>query len=211
MVGNFGGSLPKVPQLQALLVFGAEGGIRTPTVLLPPAPQAGASASSATSATCEGGIRILLGRLLRRRRRLGRRLLRLRRSGRCRRARCRRPADDRSWTPLTDDRERHRADHEQRREHRRCLREHGGAGARAECRLAAPAAERGGHVALPLLQQDYEQQDQADHHIQSREQVIKYKHIRWLSSDRKPRLYSSAAAPEDDFGEVLHVEARAAD
>src|SRR5262245_3076542 len=32
-------------------VVGAEGGIRTPTVLLPPAPQAGASASSATSAS----------------------------------------------------------------------------------------------------------------------------------------------------------------
>ncbi len=30
--------------------IGAEEGIRTPTVLLPPAPQAGASASSATSA-----------------------------------------------------------------------------------------------------------------------------------------------------------------
>src|SRR5688572_3820105 len=29
---------------------GAEGGTRTPTVLLPPAPQAGASANSATSA-----------------------------------------------------------------------------------------------------------------------------------------------------------------
>src|SRR5688500_1054644 len=32
---------------------GAEGGTRTPTVLLPPAPQAGASANSATSAWCE--------------------------------------------------------------------------------------------------------------------------------------------------------------
>src|SRR5262249_51597723 len=32
---------------------GAEGGIRTPTVLRPPAPQAGASASSATSALRE--------------------------------------------------------------------------------------------------------------------------------------------------------------
>src|SRR5436189_229369 len=32
------------------MVIGAEGGTRTPTVLLPPAPQAGASANSATSA-----------------------------------------------------------------------------------------------------------------------------------------------------------------
>src|SRR5262245_11319669 len=41
---------------------GAEGGTRTPTVLLPPAPQAGASANSATSARrarhpCEGALR----------------------------------------------------------------------------------------------------------------------------------------------------------
>jgi hypothetical protein len=36
--------------LQEDFVTGAEGGIRTPTVLQPPAPQAGASASSATSA-----------------------------------------------------------------------------------------------------------------------------------------------------------------
>jgi hypothetical protein len=38
------------------LGFGAEGGIRTPTVLLPPAPQAGASASSATSAILRDAI-----------------------------------------------------------------------------------------------------------------------------------------------------------
>jgi hypothetical protein len=37
---------------------GAEGGIRTPTVLLPPAPQAGASASSATSAWVGFGVLI---------------------------------------------------------------------------------------------------------------------------------------------------------
>jgi hypothetical protein len=36
--------------LHVVLSYGAEGGIRTPTVLPPPAPQAGASASSATSA-----------------------------------------------------------------------------------------------------------------------------------------------------------------
>ena len=35
---------------------GAEGGTRTPTILLPPAPQAGASANSATSAS---GVRRL--------------------------------------------------------------------------------------------------------------------------------------------------------
>ena len=36
---------------------GAEGGIRTPTVLLPPAPQAGASASSATSARARKNLK----------------------------------------------------------------------------------------------------------------------------------------------------------
>src|SRR5688572_32629996 len=38
-----------------VLRCGAEGGTRTPTVLLPPAPQAGASANSATSARQVGG------------------------------------------------------------------------------------------------------------------------------------------------------------
>jgi hypothetical protein len=33
------------------VMIGAEGGTRTPTILLPPAPQAGASANSATSAS----------------------------------------------------------------------------------------------------------------------------------------------------------------
>ena len=36
--------------VEEYLGFGAEEGIRTPTILLSPAPQAGASASSATSA-----------------------------------------------------------------------------------------------------------------------------------------------------------------
>ena len=38
------------PSRDSRAKVGAEEGIRTPTVLLPPAPQAGASASSATSA-----------------------------------------------------------------------------------------------------------------------------------------------------------------
>ncbi len=41
---------PNNERISRLFVSGAEEGIRTPTVLLPPAPQAGASASSATSA-----------------------------------------------------------------------------------------------------------------------------------------------------------------
>src|SRR4051794_19629078 len=41
----------KGPENRAHSCCGAEAGIRTPTGLLPPAPQAGASASSATSAS----------------------------------------------------------------------------------------------------------------------------------------------------------------
>ena len=43
-------SLKKDSVLLVVVRCGAEGGTRTPTVLLPPAPQAGASANSATSA-----------------------------------------------------------------------------------------------------------------------------------------------------------------
>src|SRR5262245_50006832 len=42
--------MKKAQCLLGLFDVGAEGGTRTPTVLLPPAPQAGASANSATSA-----------------------------------------------------------------------------------------------------------------------------------------------------------------
>jgi hypothetical protein len=45
------GTKRKGPENRAFMCLGAEEGIRTPTVLLPPAPQAGASASSATSAS----------------------------------------------------------------------------------------------------------------------------------------------------------------
>jgi hypothetical protein len=56
MVISLGAGGQKVRDFIGDLKTGAEGGIRTPTVLLPPAPQAGASASSATSA--EGLIEI---------------------------------------------------------------------------------------------------------------------------------------------------------
>src|ERR1700751_5777776 len=45
-----GEDMGRLAGVEPLQVIGAEEGIRTPTVLLPPAPQAGASASSATSA-----------------------------------------------------------------------------------------------------------------------------------------------------------------
>ena len=50
------GREPKKLRLQGLLGSGAKGGIRTPTLLLTPAPQAGASASSATFARSDGAV-----------------------------------------------------------------------------------------------------------------------------------------------------------
>src|SRR6185295_19012173 len=44
-------------RLHSRAKVGAEGGTRTPTVLLPPAPQAGASANSATSAKRGAGLK----------------------------------------------------------------------------------------------------------------------------------------------------------
>ena len=131
--------------------LGAEGGTRTPTVLLPPAPQAGASANSATSAWRADGSAFD-------------RLLRPRKTRRYERATspvpvrgaagagaagaagsapgadagscCAAAADHRSRTALSENAERERADDEQHRAHGRRARQHRGAAARAERRLA---------------------------------------------------------------------------
>ena len=58
---------------------------------------------------------------------------------------------------------------------RRRPREHGGTGARAECRLAARAAERGGHVsALALLKEDHYEQQDGNQDVQGDEGVIQH-------------------------------------
>src|SRR6185503_1361148 len=83
------------------------------------------------------------------------------------------------------------ADHEEHGENRGRLRQHRRAGARAERRLAAPAAERRCHVALALLQQDDQQQHQAGQHVKGREQVIQNHGFR-LCSVRENEDYTAA-------------------
>ena len=119
------------------------------SVLPPPAPQAGASASSATSAIVAAwcGDRGLVGFLGGG----GRGWLGWRSLDRCglhwRRRRCVDAAQDRTRTAFAQDGQDDRTDHEERAEHRRCPRQHRGAGSRTEGRLTAAAAERGGDVA----------------------------------------------------------------
>ena len=77
------------------------------------------------------------------------------------------------------------------------LRQQRRAAARAERGLAAAAAERAGHVAaLALLQQDHQQQDEADEHVKSREQVVQHGRF-W-----KLELYRSRPAAGHDVGEA---------
>ena len=157
---------------------GAEERTRTFTVLLPPAPQAGASANSATSA--RRVVQLLSrcrGRWCRCRRR---RWLRRRgsRSRRCARACRSTSADDRasSTAVLTSDTDIERANDEQHRAHGRRTRQHSRAAARTERRLGCAAAERVRHAAaFALLQQHDHDQGQADDDVNSDRNVIKHR------------------------------------
>lgn len=145
-------------------------------VLLPPAPQAGASASSATSAWPCVRRYVLFGRRRRRRRRSRCRCYWCR-SRRGWRRRCRRAADDRARPALTEDRQRKREQHEKDRRNRGRFRQQRRARARAECRLAAAAAERAGDVAAaPLLQKDHQRQHKTGQDVNSDQCVI---HVRF--------------------------------
>ncbi len=140
-------------------------------VLLPPAPQAGASASSATSAwPCMWRVSVLLCRRCRRRCCRWRwwRWRRFRR--RCGTA-C--AAHDRARPALAENREGQREQHEEYRCNRRRFRQQCRAGACAECRLAAAPPERARNIpAATLLQEDDERKNQTHEDIKSDQCVI---------------------------------------
>src|SRR5688572_5722565 len=148
-------------------------------VLLPPAPQAGASASSATSAwpcVLEGGpakaghyVPLFCRRRWRRRRRCGCG----RRRGLRRGSWSLRAAHDRARSALPEQRQRQREKHEEHSRNRCGFRQQRRARSRAECRLAAAAAEGARDVSTAtLLQEDHQRQHQADQNVKSDDGVV---------------------------------------